>query len=127
MQLPTIVWSFGGDQLTNDSVYTIITEGGNHMIQNGGDSPRSSIRSVLTINHPNKTHEGTYFCSSSSSTVNVTLQVMNGRFALIINVAGPSFANNLIANCQKLSPWYEENFGLYSGSSKFTPSFIFLP
>ena len=57
MQLPTIVWSFGGDQLTNDSAYTITTEGGNHMIQNGGDSPQSSIRSVLTISCPNKTHE----------------------------------------------------------------------
>ena len=57
------------------------------MIQNGGDSPRSSIQSVLTINRPNKTQEGTYICSASSSTVNVTLQVINGRFALIFNVA----------------------------------------
>ena len=87
VQLPTIDWSFGGDQLTNDSVYTITIEGGSHMIQNGGDSPWSSIRSVLTISRPNKTHEGTYLCSASSSIVNVTLQVMNGRFALIINVA----------------------------------------
>ena len=28
VQLPTIDWSFGGDQLTNDSVYTITIEGG---------------------------------------------------------------------------------------------------
>ena len=83
VQLPTIVWNFGGDQLTNDSVYTITIESGSHMIQNGGDSPQSSVKSILTINHPNKTHEGTYLCSASSNTMSVTLQVIKGRSALI--------------------------------------------
>ena len=63
---PTILWNFGGDELRNDSIFTITTEDGSHMIQNGGDTPLPSVRSVLTIDLLNKTHEGPYFCSAGS-------------------------------------------------------------
>ena len=81
-QLPTIVWTFDGNQLTDDSVFTITTEDGSHMIQNGGNTPQPSVRSVLTINRPNMTHEGTYFCSASGRTSRVDLQVVEGRFTI---------------------------------------------
>ena len=71
---PTILWNFGGDELTNDSVFTITTEDGSHMIQNGGDTPLPSVRSVLTIDLPNKTHEGPYFCSAGSILSRIDLQ-----------------------------------------------------
>ena len=77
--LPTIVWTFGGDQLTDDSVFTIMTEDGNRMIQNGGTTPRPSVRSVLTINRPMTTHEGTYICSADGDSKNITLQVIEGK------------------------------------------------
>ena len=73
---PTILWNFGGDELKNDSVFTITTKDGSHMIQNGGDSPRPSVRSILTIDLPNKTHEGTYFCTAGSSLSRIDLQVL---------------------------------------------------
>ena len=73
---PTILWSFGGDELRNDSVFTITTEDGSYMIQNGGDSPQPSMRSILTIDFPNKTHEGAYFCSAGSSLSRINLQVL---------------------------------------------------
>ena len=82
-QLPTIVWTFGGDQLTDDSVFTITTQNGNCTIQNGGNTPRPSVRSVLTINRPNTTHEGTYICSSSGRVSTVDLQVVEGRCYVI--------------------------------------------
>ena len=75
---PTILWNFGGNELKNDSVFTITTEDGSHMIQNGGESPQPSVRSVLTINLPNKTHEGAYFCTAGSSLGRITLQVVEG-------------------------------------------------
>ena len=78
-QLPTIVWNFGGDQLTDDSVFTITTEDGNRMIQNGGTTPRPSVRSVLTINRPNTTHEGTYICSADGDSRSIILWVVEGR------------------------------------------------
>ena len=82
-QLPTIVWTFGGDQLRDDSVFTITTENGNRTIQNGGNTPRPSVRSVLTLNHPMTTHEGTYICSSSGRVRTVDLQVVEGRCYVI--------------------------------------------
>ena len=78
-QLPTIVWNFGGDQLTDDSVFTIMTQNGSRMIQNGGTTPRPSVRSVLIINRPNTTHEGTYICSASGTVSTVDLQVVEGK------------------------------------------------
>ena len=78
-QLPTIVWTFGGDQLTDDSVFTIMTEDGSCMIQNGGITPRPSVRSLLTVNRPNTTHEGTYICSADGDSRNITLWVVEGR------------------------------------------------
>ena len=78
-QLPTIVWNFGGDQLTDDSVFTITTEDGSRRIQNGGSTPRPSVRSVLTINRPMTTHEGTYICSADGDSRNITLQVIEGK------------------------------------------------
>ena len=76
--LPPIVWTFGGDQLRDDSVFIITTEDGSRRIQNGGSTPRPSVRSVLTINSPNTTHEGTYNCSSSGRVSTVDLQVVEG-------------------------------------------------
>ena len=73
---PTVLWNFGGDELRNDSVFTITTEDGSHMIQNGGDFPQPSVRSILTIDFPNKTHEGAYFCSAGSSLSRIDLQVL---------------------------------------------------
>ena len=78
-QLPTIVWNFGGDQLTDDSVFTITTEDGSRMIQNSGTTPQPSVRSLLTINRPNTTHEGTYICSVSGRVSTVDLQVVEGK------------------------------------------------
>ena len=80
--LPPIVWTFGGNQLTDDSVFTITTEDGSRMIQNGGNTPRPSVRSILTINRPNMTHEGAYFCSASGRTSRIDLQVVEGRFTI---------------------------------------------
>ena len=82
--LPTIVWTFGGDQLTNNSVFTITTQDGNRMIQNGGTTPRPSVRSNLTINRPMTTHEGTYICSAGGDSRNITLQVIEGELHNII-------------------------------------------
>ena len=79
-QTPTITWNFGSDVLMNDSVFTITVQDGSHMIQNGGDTPQLSMRSVLTINHPNRTHEGSYICSVSGNLKTITLRVMEGRF-----------------------------------------------
>ena len=84
--LPTIVWTFGGDQLTDDSVFTITTEDGSHMIQNGGNTPRLSVRSILTINRPRTTHEGTYVCSVDGDSMNITLQVIEGELQVIMRV-----------------------------------------
>ena len=81
--LPTIVWTFGGDQLTDDSVFTIMTEDGSRRIQNGGTTPRPSVRSVLTINRPMTTHEGIYICSASGRISTVDLQVVEGRSYVI--------------------------------------------
>ena len=78
-QPPTITWNFGNDVLMNDSVFTITVMDGSHMIQNGGDTPRPSMRSVLTINRPNRTHDGSYICSVCGGLRMITLQVMEGR------------------------------------------------
>jgi len=48
------------------------------MIQNGGDTPRHSVRSVLTINRSNRTHEGSYICSVSGDLKTIILQLMEG-------------------------------------------------
>ena len=85
-QLPTIVWTFDGNQLTDDSVFTITTEDGNHTIQNGSNTPRPSVRSVLTINRPRTTHEGTYVCSVDGDSRNINLQVIEGELQGIIRV-----------------------------------------
>ena len=78
-QLPTIVWTFDSSQLTDDFVFTITTEDGSHMIQNGGNTPRLSVRSILTINRPNMTHVGAYTCSVDGDSRNITLlQMMEG-------------------------------------------------
>jgi len=83
MRQPSIItWNFGNDVLMNDSVYTITVQDGSHMIQNGGDTPRPSMRSVLTINRPNRTHEGSYICSVRGGFNGlriITLQVMEGK------------------------------------------------
>ena len=81
-QLPTITWNFGNDVLMNDSVFTITVQDGSHMIQNGGDTPQPSMRSVLIINRPNRTHEGSYLCSVRGGFNGlriISLQVMEGR------------------------------------------------
>ena len=86
---PAILWNFGGDELRNDSVFTITTEDGSHMIQNGGDSPQPSVRSILAIDFPNKTHEGAYFCSAGSRLSRIDLQVLElvkGRSQVIYSI-----------------------------------------
>ena len=78
----TITWNFGNDVLMNDSIFTIAVQDGTHMIQNGGDTPQPSMRSVLTIDHPNRTHEGSYICSVRGGFNGlriIALQVMEGR------------------------------------------------
>ena len=82
-QLPTIVWTFGGDQLTDDSVFTITIQDGGRMIQNGGNTSQPSARSLLTINRPNTAHEGIYICSASGRISTVYLQVVEGRCYVI--------------------------------------------
>ena len=77
--LPTIVWNFRSAQLTDDSVFTITTEDGGRMIQNGGTTPRPSVRSLLTINRPMTTHEGTYICSADGDSRSIILWVVEGR------------------------------------------------
>ena len=86
-QLPTIVWTFGGNQLTNDSVFTITTEDGSRMIQNGGNTSRPSVKSILTINRPNISHIGAYSCSVDGVSRNITLlQMMEGELQEIIRL-----------------------------------------
>ena len=86
-QLPTIIWTFDGKQLTDDSVFTITTEDGSHMIQNGSNTPRPSVRSILTINRPNMTHEGAYTCSVDGDSRNITLlQMIEGELQGIIGL-----------------------------------------
>ena len=84
--IPTIIWTFDGNQLTDDSVFTITTEDGNHTIQNGSNTSRPSVRSVLTINRPRTTHEGTYVCSVDGDSRNINLQVIEGELQGIIRV-----------------------------------------
>jgi len=83
MRQPSIItWNFGNEVLTDDSVFTITVQDGSHIIQNGGDTPQPSMRSVLTINHPNRTHEGSYICSvrgGFNSLRVITLEMMEGR------------------------------------------------
>ena len=76
---PTIVWNFGSDQLTDDSVFTITTQDGSRMIQNGGTTSQPSVRSLLTINRPNTTHQGNYSCFAGGRVSTVYLQVVEGR------------------------------------------------
>ena len=97
-QLPTTVWNFGGDNLTNDSVYTITTEDGSRMIQNGGNTPRPSVRSVLTINRPNTTHMGTYFCSAGDRTSTIHFQVVEGRMQCMILPITSLCCSNMVAS-----------------------------
>ena len=78
-ELPTIVWNFHNDNLTDDSVFTITTEDGSRMIQNGGTTTRPSVRSFLTINRPNTTHEGNYSCFAGARVNTVYLRVVGGR------------------------------------------------
>jgi len=81
-QPPTITWNFGSDVIMNDSLFSITVQDGSHMIQNGGDTPQPSMRSVLTIDHPNRTHEGSYICSVKGGFNGlrvITLQVMESR------------------------------------------------
>ena len=55
------------------------------MIQNGGNTPRPSVRSVLTINRPNISHVGAYTCSVDGDSRNITLlQMMEGELQGII-------------------------------------------
>ena len=82
--LPTIVWTFDGNQLTDDSVFTITTEDGSRMIQNGGNIPRPSVRSILTINRPNISHVGAYTCSVDVDSRSITLQIIEGELQGII-------------------------------------------
>ena len=62
------------DVLMDDSVFNITVQDGSHMIQNGGDTPRPSMRSVLTINYPNRRHEGSYMCSVSGGLRTIKLE-----------------------------------------------------
>ena len=79
-QLPTIVWNFGGDQLTNHSSFTIMIENGSRMIQNGGYTSQTSVRSILFINNLSTAHEGLYFCSADGfSRRSIIIQVVEGR------------------------------------------------
>ena len=78
-ELPTIVWTFRNDSLTDDSVFTITTQDGSRMIQNGGTTPRRSVRSLLTINSPNMKHEGNYSCCAGGRVNTVYLRVVGGR------------------------------------------------
>ena len=78
----TVTWNFGSDVLMNDSVFKITVQDGSHMIQNGDDTPQPSMRSVLTISHPNRSHEGPYICSVRGGFNGlriISLRVMEGR------------------------------------------------
>ena len=74
----TVTWNFGSDVLMNDSVFKITVQDGSHMIQNGDDTPQPSMRSVLTISHPNRSHEGPYICSVSENLRTISLEVIGG-------------------------------------------------
>ena len=103
--LPTTVWNFGGDNLTNDSIYTITTKDGSHMIQNGGNTPRPSVRSVLTINRPNTTHMGTYFCSAGGRTSTIHFQVVEGRLqCMILPITSLCYSNSSIIGIDIMQP-----------------------
>ena len=70
-----IVWQFSDAQLQSDSVYTISVESGNHSLQNGGDAPETSILSLLTIQQPNSSHDGTYICAASGMIRTLNLDI----------------------------------------------------
>ena len=97
---PTITWNFGSDVLMNDSVFTITVQDGSHMIQNGGDTPQPSMRSVLTINHPSRTLEGSYVCSVSGCLNTITLQGrMSSNIVTAYFVAFSSFTSATFLPC----------------------------
>ncbi len=72
-----ITWQFGNnvEQLMNNSVYTITEKSGDHMIQNGEDSPRPSVRSFLTIEMPTSSETGTYICSGGGMSKILNLDI----------------------------------------------------
>ena len=75
------------------------------MIQNGGDTPRSSVRSVLTINHPNTTHMGTYFCSAGGRTSTIHFQVVEGRLqCMILPITSLCYSNSGIIGIDIMQP-----------------------
>ncbi len=72
-----ITWQFGNnvEQMMNDSVYTITKKSGDHMIQNGEDSPRPSVRSFLTIEMLTSNETGTYICSGGGKSQILNLDI----------------------------------------------------
>ena len=70
-----IMWQFNDVQLQSDSVYTISVERGNRSLQRGGDTPEASILSLLTVQRPNSSHDGTYICAASGMIRTLNLDV----------------------------------------------------
>lgn len=60
--------------VTTESVYTITEDIGGHMIQNGGDSPRPSVKSSLTIELLLHSQAGIYTCLGGGMNKTIILE-----------------------------------------------------
>ena len=82
-QEPSILWGLNGAMLRSSNVYTITTEDGDRLIQNGGPQPIPSLTSTLTINLTLFPVIGslayTCFSSQASSPAFKTITVMSGE------------------------------------------------
>lgn len=70
-----ITWEFENTNVTSDSVYSITEVSGDHMIQNGGDSPVPSVKSFLTIEMPTTSQTGNYTCLGGGMATTIHLEV----------------------------------------------------
>ncbi len=78
-----IIWRFENQgELESDSVYSITEMNGDRLLQNGGDSPIPSVKSVLTIERPTSSQAGTYLCVGAGLTGIVSLDIGRSEFML---------------------------------------------
>ena len=92
---PSISWFLDNFDaiLTNDATYTIATEVGDRLIQNGGSQTRPSLISALSINLINSpvSTSRSYFCQSNQVPPPGVRQIMLSKF--IINIFIPHFTD----------------------------------
>ena len=79
---PSIKWELDGATLSNNSMYTITTEDGKMLIQNGGLQPIPSLTSTLTVNLTLSplTVSQPYICLSDQAAGFQIITIMRGDF-----------------------------------------------